>query len=205
VAYLRLQPIVTTYATSILFAGLALLILPRPGGAIPESLEDLYRSTPLDIPFAVYMIVLLALVWLLIRSTRFAQYLYATGGNASAAYTTGVPVNRIRLTTYILSGVFAALAGLALTLLTSSGNPRSGIDMTLPSIVAVVLGGTRLSGGQGGAIGTIFAVIILGLIRNIISFANIDSWWQTLVNALIIVVALAGPGIVVLLRRRRRT
>jgi ribose transport system permease protein len=200
VAYLRLQPIVTTYATSFLYSGLALLILPRPGGEIPESLEDLYRSTPLDVPFAVYMIVLLGVVWVLLRSTRFGQFFFATGSKSDAAYTTGIPVNRIRLTTYVLAGLFAALAGLAYTVYTSSGNPRSGDEMTLPSVVAVVLGGTRLSGGQGSAIGTIMGVIILGVFRNVISFANIDSWWQTLVNALIIVAALAGPGVVRRLR-----
>jgi ribose transport system permease protein len=202
VAYLRLQPIVTTYATSFLYAGLALLILPRPGGAIPEFLEDVYRSTPFDIPFVVFVMIVLVAVWLLLRSTRFGQYLFATGGKADAAYATGVPVNRIRWMTYVLAGLFAALAGLAYTVHTSSGNPRSGDDMTLPSVVAVVLGGTRLAGGQGGVIGTVLAVIILGIFRNIISFANIDSWWQTLVNALIILVALAGPGVVALARRR---
>jgi ribose transport system permease protein len=203
VAYLRLQPIVTTYATSFVFSGLALLILPRPGGEIPEALEDVYRSTPLDIPFAVYVIVLIILIWLLLRSTRFAQYLFATGSKADAAYTTGIPVNRIRLTTYVLAGLIAALAGIAYTIYTASGNPRSGDEMTLPSVVAVVLGGTRLSGGQGGVIGTVFGVIILGIFRNIISFANIDSWWQTLVNALIIIIALAGPGLVRLIRGSR--
>ena len=201
VAYLRLQPIVTTYATSFLFAGLALFILPRPGGEVAEGWEDVYRSAPLDIPFALFVIVALILLWLLIRQTRFAQYLFATGGKAEAAYATGVPVNRIRMTSYILCGLFAALAALALTLLTGSGNPRSGDEMTLASVVAVVLGGTRLSGGQGGVVGSIIGVLILGIIRNIISFANIDSWWQTLVNALIIVFALAGPGIARLLRR----
>jgi ribose transport system permease protein len=203
VAYLRLQPIVTTYATSFVYAGLALLILPRPGGEIPEVLEDVYRSTPFDIPFVVYIIILLILVWLLLRSTRFAQYLFATGGKAEAAYTTGIPVDRIRLMTYVLAGLFAALAGIAYTVLTGSGNPRSGDEMTLPSVVAVVLGGTRLSGGQGGIVGSIIGVIILGVFRNIISFANIDSWWQTLVNALIIIIALAGPGVARLVRGRR--
>lgn len=202
VAYLRLQPIVTTYATSFLYAGLALLILPRPGGAIPSGMAELYRSTPFDIPFAIFVMVALIVVWLLLRSTRFGQYLFATGGKAEAAYATGVPVNRIRWATYVLAGLFAALAALAYTAHTSSGNPRSGDEMTLPSVVAVVLGGTRLAGGQGGVIGTVLAVIILGIFRNIISFANIPSWWQTLVNALIILVALAGPGIASLLRRR---
>jgi ribose transport system permease protein len=73
--------------------------------------------------------------------------------------------------------------------------------MTLDSIVAVVLGGTRLSGGQGGVVGSILGVAILGMIRNIISFANVPTWYQTLFNAIIIVLALASPGVVRLLRR----
>ncbi|GIK30180.1 MAG: ABC transporter permease [Chloroflexi bacterium] len=203
VAYLRLQPIVTTYATSFLFSGLALLILPRPGGDIADSLQDLYRSTPFDIPFSVFVIGGLIVVWLILRSTRWAQFLYATGGKPEAAYTTGVPVNRIRFSTYVLCGLFAAIAALAYTMLTGSGNPRSGDDMTLATIVAVVLGGTRLSGGQGGVIGTIIGVIILRLFSNIVSFADVPSWWQTLVNAVIILVALAAPGIIRAVQARR--
>jgi ribose transport system permease protein len=200
VAFLRLQPIVTTYATSFVFSGLALLILPRPGGTIPADLSRLYRSTPGEIPFVLYMMVLLAIVWLLLRSTRFGQFLYATGGKAEAAYATGVPVNFVRFMTYVLSGLFAALGAIALTMSISSGNARIGDDMTLDSIVAVVLGGTRLSGGQGGVIGPMIGVVILGVIRNIISFANVPTWSQTLVDALIIIFALAGPGIIRLLR-----
>jgi len=202
VAYLRLQPIVTTYATSFIFSGIALLILPRPGGALPRDLRNFYRSTPGGIPFALYIIVILLVVWILIRGTRYAQFLYATGGNADAAYTTGVPVNRVRLSTYVFAGLFSALGALALTLNTGTGSLRVGDPLTLDSIVAVVLGGTRLSGGQGGVIGSVIGVIILGLIRNIISFANVDTWSQTLVDAVIIISALAGPGLVRLIRQQ---
>jgi ribose transport system permease protein len=97
----------------------------------------------------------------------------------------------------------AALTAVAIALTTGAGDPRSGDMMTLDSVVAVVLGGTRLSGGQGGIAGTIMGVIVLGLIRNIISFANVPTWWQTLVDALIIVTALATPGIIRFFRRRR--
>ena len=83
-----------------------------------------------------------------------------------------------------------------------TGNPRIGDGMTLDSIVAVVLGGTRLSGGQGGVAGTIVGVAILGIIRNLVSFANVPTWYQTLVNASIIVLALAGPGLWRLVRGR---
>lgn len=201
VAYLRLQPIVTTYATSFIFAGLAQHWLPRPGGAIPGDLARTMRSAPLDIPFVVFLIVIVALAWLLLRSTRFGQFVYATGSNSPAAYATGVPVNRVRFGTYVLAGLFAAISGIALTINLGSGALRVGEDMTLSSIVAVVLGGTALSGGQGGAIGTIIGVLILGIIRNIIAFANVPTWSQVLVDALIIIAALTGPGLIRLVRR----
>ncbi|HSM57585.1 MAG TPA: ABC transporter permease [Candidatus Sulfomarinibacteraceae bacterium] len=208
VAYLRLQPIVTTYATSFVFAGLALRILPRPGGAIPSELSSLYRSAPLNVPLALWIAILLVVVWALLRNTRYGNYLYAVGGDDQSAYTTGVPVNRIRFSTYVFAGLFAALAAIALTMSTGTGDPRMGMTrdgggMTLDSIVAVVLGGTRLSGGQGGIAGAVIGVAILGIIRNIISFAEVPNWWQTLVDAVIIIIALAGPGLIRLIRGQR--
>ena len=104
----------------------------------------------------------------------------------------------------MLTGLFAALAAIALTLSTGTGDPRIGTEMTLDSVVAVVLGGTRLSGGQGGIFGAILGVAILGFIRNIISFADVPTWWQTLVDALIIIAALAGPGLVTFVRETIR-
>jgi ribose transport system permease protein len=202
VSILRLQPIVTTYATSFIFSGLALLILPRPGGQLPRALTSLYRSSPWGIPFPIFVIFASIVLWLLLKRTRFGQYLYAIGSHADAAYTTGLAVNRLRFSFYAASGLCSALAAWMLTLSMGSGNPRSGDTMTLDSIVAVVLGGTRLSGGQGGIVGSLLGVAILGVIRNIISFANVPTWYQTLVNAIIIVLALAGPGVLRLLRRQ---
>jgi ribose transport system permease protein len=202
VSYLRLQPIVTTYATSFIYAGVALWVLPRPGGLMPQEITRLYRSNPLGIPLTVWVAILLILLWVGLRGTRYGRYLFAIGGQAQAAYATGVPVSLMRLSTYVIAGFMAAMAALALTLSTGTGDPRIGDAMTLPSIVAVVLGGTRLSGGQGGVTGSIIGVIILGTIRNIISFAAVPTWWQTLIDALIIILALAGPGLVRLIRRK---
>ena len=203
VSYLRLQPIVTTYATSFIYAGAALWILPRPGGLMPSELTRLYRSNPLGIPLTIWVALIIILLWVGLRATRYGRYLFAVGGKPEAAYATGVPVSQVRFSTYIMAGLMAALAALALTLSTGTGDPRIGEAMTLPSVVSVVLGGTRLSGGQGGIAGSIIGVVILGTIRNIISFANIPTWWQTLFDALIIIVALAGPGLVKLIRNRQ--
>jgi ribose transport system permease protein len=201
VAYLRLQPIVTTYATSFIFAGAALYILERPGGSLPSVLTRFYRTPILNVPLGIWVAAILILLWVGLRGTRYGRYLFAVGGQPDAAYTTGVNVAFMRFSTYVLAGLMAGVAALAVSLNTGTGDPRIGDGMTLDSIVAVVLGGTRLSGGQGGVTGAMMGVVILGVIRNIISFANVPTWWQTLVDALIILLALAGPGIVNLIRR----
>lgn len=203
VAYLRFQPIITTFATSFIFNGLALWIMPSPGGSAPPALQSAYASRPLGVPTAVWVALALVLLWGLVRRTRYARYLYAVGGSELAAYTTGVPVPLVRLSTYVVSGVLAAATGLALVLSTGTADPLIGDPMTLSSIVAVVLGGTRLRGGHGGVLGTILGVYILGFIRTIISFAGVPSWWQTLVDGLIVMLVLAGPGLAALLRGRR--
>lgn len=203
IAYLRLQPIITTYATSFLYGGVALFILPNPGGGIPASVAGLYRnSTPLNVPLALYVMAILLLVWSYISSTRYGKFLFAVGGKAEAAYETAVPVTWVQFSTYVISGLMAAFSGIAITMLSGSGNADIGGPMTLNSITAVVIGGNALSGGVGGVAGPVMGAVTLGIIQNIISFADINTWWQTFVRATIIVAALAAPGIVNLFRRR---
>jgi ribose transport system permease protein len=204
-AVLRLQPIITTYATSFLYAGVALFILPTPGGGIPNPFSAFYReTTPLGLPLTFYIILLVLLMWYFIRQTRFGHYLFAVGGKPDAAYATAVPVSTVQFSTYVISGLMAAFSGIAVTMLTGSGNAQIGDSLTLTSITAVVIGGTALSGGVGGVPGAVIGAISLGLIPNIISFSNVDLWWQTFVNAALIVVGLAAPGIINLFQRKKR-
>jgi ribose transport system permease protein len=204
IAYLRLQPIITTYATSFLYTGLALFILPNPGGGIPASIAALYRdTTPLHLPLAFFIIAIFLLLWFYLSSTRYGRFLFAVGGKPEAAYETAVPVTMVQFSTYVISGLMAAFSGIAITMLSGSGNGEIGGPMTLNSITAVVIGGNSMSGGVGGVVGPVMGAITLGIIQNIISFASIDTWWETLVKATIIVVALAAPGAISLFRRRR--
>lgn len=204
IAYLRLQPIITTYATSFLYGGFALFILPNPGGGIPAQIAALYRdTTPLNLPLAFYVIAIVLLIWWYISSTRYGRFLYAVGGKADAAYETAVPVTLVQFSTYAISGLMAALSGIAITMLSGSGNAEIGGPMTLNSITAVIIGGNAFSGGVGGVAGPVMGAITLGVIQNIISFAQINTWWETFVKATIIVAALAAPGAVNLIRRRR--
>jgi ribose transport system permease protein len=204
-AVLRLQPIITTYATSFLYAGFALFILPSPGGGIPTAFSTFYReTTPFGVPLTLYIILLVLLLWYFMRQTRFGHYLFAVGGKPDAAYATAVPVSTVQFTTYVISGLMAAFSGIAISMLVGSGNAQIGDALTLTSITAVVIGGTALSGGMGGVPGAIIGAVILGLIPNIISFSNVDLWWQTFVNAALIVLGLAAPGIINLFQRKKR-
>lgn len=202
VAVLRFQPIVTTFATSFVFSGLALRVQESPGGSVPPAAMALLSSSPLGLPMTAWVAAAVLLLWGLLHATRYGPYLYAVGGQPLSAYVTGVPVALVRLSTYVISGGMAAAGAAALVLSTGSGSPLVGGPLTLSSVVAVVLGGTRLSGGQGGVAGALLGVLILGLIRSIISFANVPTWYQTLVDGLIVMLALAGPGLVALVRRR---
>lgn len=202
--YLGLQPVIVTFATSFIYAGLALLLLPTPGGAIPREYTSVYRNTQyFGIPISLIILIVLLLIWGIFRNRKYGRFLFAVGGNAKAAYTTGVPVTWVRISTYVLSGLFASLGAISYSLLTGSGLSGSGADMMLPSITGAIIGGISFSGGTGSLLGAVFGGIVLGNIRRIISIAQIDSWAVTLVNALVIVFALATPGAINLLRRKK--
>ncbi|WP_425148659.1 ABC transporter permease [Deinococcus sp.] len=201
VAYLRLQPIIATFATNFLWSGLALWVLPQPGGVVPQSLVDAVRLW-FGLPFAAWIIVLLLLGWLAFMRTRAAVALYASGGQPAAAFASGVTVPRVRLLAYAAGGLLTGLGALFLIGDISTGDPLIGGPLTLTSVVAVVIGGTRLSGGAGGAIGTLLGVVVLDLLRRLVFFMGLDPQWQTFVNGLIIVLALSAPLLLGLLRRR---
>jgi ribose transport system permease protein len=192
VALLRFQPIVTTFATGIVFAGVALWILPEAGKQVPPAVYQAYAGALLGVPTVVLILLGGIAFAAFVGRTRFYHALRATGGNMQAAYQTGVPVAAVRIGAYAISGLFAALAGLALVGETASGDPLIGGALTLSSVTAVVLGGTALKGCVGGVTGSILGAIILGLINNVIFFAQLPFEWQGLIQGVIILAALAG-------------
>jgi ribose transport system permease protein len=192
VSVLRLQPIVTTFATGIVFSGFALWVLPEAGKQVPPVVYKTYAGTVLGVPTVIWVLAGAIAFAAFVSRSRFYQALRATGGSIQAAYQTGVPVGRVRLGAYVICGLFASLAGLALVGETASGDPLIGGALTLSSVTAVVLGGTALSGCVGGVAGSILGAFILGLINNVIFFAQLPFEWQGLVQGLIILFALAG-------------
>ena len=192
VAVLRFQPIVSTFATGIVFAGIALWVLPQAGLPAPDAYWETYGDNLVGIPFVLWILAAMAFFVALIANLVFSRSLLAVGGNIQSAYQSGLPVPRLRISAYILCGLFSALSALCLTGDTASGDPLLGAKMTLGSVAAVVLGGTALSGGRGNPLGSIFGAVILGLIGSVVFFAGVPFEYQNLVQGLIVLAALAG-------------
>jgi ribose transport system permease protein len=126
-----------------------------------------------------------------LRSTAFARHVYAIGGNEKAARLSGVPVRRVRVTVFAISGLLAALAGIIHAGQLNQGSPNDGAGYELDAIAAVVIGGTSLAGGSGSMGGTIAGALLLGILNNILALNNIDANVQLLVKGLVIVAAAA--------------
>ena len=201
----RVPDVVVTLATGFIWGGVALLILEQPGGGAPPEFLDLAIGTVLApwLPNALLLLVIvLAAVWLPMRASRLGLTLYATGSDRTAAFRSGVAVERTRFLAYVVGGVFSALGGLALTMTTGIGSPLAGTFYTLSGLAAVVVGGVSLSGGRGGMLGPMFAAYILTLIPTDLIFLNIDPNYGQVVQGTLIVLVVMGGGLVTLLRQR---
>lgn len=196
IAGLRLQAIVTTFATGIVFGGLALRVLPTAGLPVPAEYWRSYGGNLLGLPVVLWIFVVALLVIAVISRRGFIKHLAAVGGQRQAAFQTGLPVGRIRVSAYVLCGLFAAFASLCLTGETASGDPLMGRLLALSSISAVVLGGAALAGGTGSAFGAVLGALVLGMIGNVIFFARFPFEYQTLIQGLITLLALAGGVLV---------
>lgn len=191
VAIIRLQPLIATFATASVFGGLALFVLPSPGGLVPPAMTTGYRMAVAGVPVPVLIVVLGALLWWVASKTVFVRHLYAVGGDREAAFASLVPVTRVIFGSFMLSSVFVSFAAFAVLANTGSGDPLIGANMALDSIAAVVLGGIALSGGRGNPMGAIAGALILAISTNILAFMRVATTYRALAAGLIIIAALA--------------
>ena len=193
VAFGRLQPIIVTLATLSIGSGVALLILAQPGGQIPASYAALFTGALWGVvPSAAVAVGVVGLVWIAMRRTSFAVAIYAIGDDRDSARANGIPVRSATISAYVLSGMFAAMGGLFLSAVTTSGDPNAGTPFILTSIAAVVLGGVTLSGGKGSAAGSIAGAFVLTLITNVLFLANVSPYLQDFFEGIVLIVALAA-------------
>ena len=198
----RVPDIVVTLAMLFVWEGVALLILNAPGGTAAVWLQESVRGGFGPLPQAlVIMAGLVALVWLPVRRSKLGLSIYATGSDESAAFRSGVAVGWTRVAAYAICGLFCAMGGLSLTMLTGIGEPVPG-PYLLASVAAVVLGGVVLGGGRGGLLGPLIAVFILRLIRLMLTLLAVDPNVTTIIEGTIMVVVVM-LGALLMLRSRR--
>jgi len=201
----KVPDIVVTLSTYFVWAGFALLVRPAPGGAAASWLEGLavgYVGIPLLPMAAVVLAVIVAVIWIPLVRSRLGLSLFAVGSNRLAAFRSGVPVNRTKFLSYVIGGLIAAFAGLSLTASTGIGSPVPEPTYVLISIGAVVLGGVSLAGGVGGVFGPIMAVVVLQLIRDDMTFMNVDPNYGLVAQGFILIGVLM-VGSLIHMRRSR--
>jgi ribose transport system permease protein len=192
VVYGRVPPIVTTLASGSIFSGLALLLRPTPGGGIDENLSDALTYDIYGVPAsAILLVVVLLVLNISLRFSLLGLTMYAIGSSEQSASITGVRVGRVKLAAYGMSGIFSALTGLYVSMVTLTGDPAIGPAYTLNSIAAVVLGGVALSGGVGSPLGAVAGALILKTISSLMFFSGLPPLAQPFFEGLVLAVAIA--------------
>ena len=164
----------------------------------------LFKTIPLPV---VYMILFIALFSFILSKTQFGTYVYAIGGNREAARLSGVPIRKVEIIVFTVSGFMAAFAGLVLCSRMYSGQPSVGSGYELDAIAACVLGGTSMSGGKGRISGTVLGAMVIGIISNGLNLIGVSSYWQLIVKGLIIACAVlldAQKGKIALLGKKNK-
>ncbi|MEQ6391018.1 ribose ABC transporter permease [Bacillaceae bacterium S4-13-58] len=144
----------------------------------------------LGLPFPVIlMIVLYIIMHLVLKHTTFGRYIYAIGGNEEAARLAGISVDRVKIAVYALAGFFASISALIYTSRLMSAQPNAGVGIELDAIAAVIIGGTRLSGGKGAVTGTLIGALIMGVLDNILNLMNVSPFYQDIAKGVVILLA----------------
>lgn len=192
---LKVNAFLATLATGLAFTGLALAV-SAGSQILPTS--DVFRvigqGSVLGIPYPVIILVIVAVVLqLLLSKSVFGSHLYSVGGNPDAARISGLRVDRIVITTFVLTGAACGVAGMIDASMTNQGSGVNVLGQSLPlsAIAAVAIGGTSIFGGVGSVWRTMVGVVLLGIITNGFNLLGVPSFWQDIVRGALIVVAVA--------------
>lgn len=194
IGYIRLQSIVVTLATMFVAQGAALLILKSPGGEVSYDFSTLLVGDLVAdlVPMPLVIIGIGLLAWLFLKNTRLGTAIYATGSDPAAAAANRVDVAATRFWAFVMAGAFFGAAGLFVTANTGAGDPLIGATMLLKIFAAVVLGGTMIGGGRGGAVGTVCGALTLTIIVNIFLVIGVRTYYVPILEGLVLIIAVLG-------------
>jgi ribose transport system permease protein len=187
----KVPPFVATLAMLTIARGLTMLYTKGyPISGLGNKFAFIGTGWFLRIPVPVWICIIIVLIAVVLTNkTRFGRYIYAIGGNESAARLSGININRVKIAVYALAGAFAAIGGIIVTSRLDSAQPNAGASYELDAIAAVVIGGTSLSGGKGSVWGTVLGAVIIGVLNNGLVLLNVSPFWQQVVKGVVILIA----------------
>ncbi|CCU77845.1 Ribose ABC transport system, permease protein RbsC (TC 3.A.1.2.1) [Halanaerobium saccharolyticum subsp. saccharolyticum DSM 6643] len=191
VAKAKLPAFIVTLAMMTVARGFTLIYTNgRPISGFDETFRFFGAGYLGRIPVPVIiMFILLFIIYILLKKTPLGRYIYAIGGNEKATKLSGINTDRIKIAVYALNGFLAAVSGIILTSRLNSAQPMAGEGYELDAIAAVVLGGTSLSGGSGGVVGTIIGALIIAVLNNGLNLLNVSSFYQLVAKGAVILLA----------------
>lgn len=199
----NLPSIVVTLGMSFVWLGIAVLLLPRPGGTSPEWIRWLMTLRPPVVPFPIIAAVVIAVVVHIgLMRTSYGAVLRGVGGNPGAVERAGWSLLKAKVTMYALAGLFGMLAGLALIGLTTSADANIATRYTLLSIAGVILGGGEFVGGRVSPVGAVIGAVTLTLAGSFLSFLRISPDWQIGATGAILIIVLALRALINRAERR---
>lgn len=189
---LNISPFIVTLASYVILRGVALTISTSPIGKASRETLLFYdqRVGPFSALFLLFVVLMIALIWML-RRTLFGRYIYAVGGNEEVARLSGIPVPRVRYGVYMLCSLLASVCGLMWLSRMGVGDPVIADGLELTTITAVIIGGTSLFGGRGGVPGTVGGVLLLAVLANLMVLLNVQQQFQGLIEGVVIVASIA--------------
>jgi ribose transport system permease protein len=192
VARVRVNALITTLGTMQIFRGVAVLVGGPGISFLPASFSNLGQAKWLGLQSSVWLMAgVIACFHFLLRRTRFFRQYYYIGGNEKAAVLSGIPVPKMQIAAFTISGFLAGLAGIVFAARIATSVSVAGDGAELRIITAVILGGASLKGGKGSILGALVGVVFIALINNLMIIAKISSYWQSIVIGLVLVLAVS--------------
>lgn len=193
VAVVELQSIAVTLGTFIVLSGIALIVLPAPGGSIPAAFTEPLTTRVGPLPVALLILIGVGVLWVIFTRTRTGIAAPAVGADINASRMSGIPVRGVQIICYTLAGALYACAGLYLSAATASGDPNAGRPFLLTAFAAVALGLVSFKGGSGSVIAALFGAGSLMVIPKLLFAAGVAGFWTGAVQGAVILLALTLP------------
>jgi ribose transport system permease protein len=199
IGFLRISPMLATFATLSVFTGLALWVMPMPGGSMPDAFRSVFSGLFMGIPVTLLFLIGVLLLTFLIYKSPLGTKIKAVGWDLQKSFISGIKVSKVQFFIYTFAGLICGIGAIGLTANMGGGDPNVGAALSMTAIAACVIGGISLSGGVGNTLGAFFGALFLAMLTNLVLAANISSFYQDLSKGIIL---LLGIIVAVMLARK---